>query len=102
MTTSRTARQKARFQLAGWPTLGSALGLISAVSFLMTLMLASCGLTRLVGEPKGLAMAQYTPNSDTFVPRSERLSSKMPLPWYYHLSRVRDLGSSPQAKLGDL
>ena len=89
-------------QFLGRGTLGSTLGLASAILFLAALMLASCGLTRLADETKAQVMAQYTPSSDTFAPRSDTPSSKMPLPWPYHLSRVRDLGTSPQAKLGDL
>src|SRR3990167_5752390 len=83
-------------------TLGSASLLFIVIYTLTVLLLASCELTRQAGEPKGPAMAQYTPSSDTFAPHSESPSSRMPLPWFYHLSRVRDLGILPQAKLGDL
>ena len=83
-------------------TLGSTLGLASALMFLVTLALASCGLTQVSGEAKGRVMALFTPSLDTFAPHSESPSNRMPLPWFYHISRVRDLGILPQARLGDL
>src|SRR3990167_4424664 len=61
----QTGKRRGKVQSVGWPTLGSALGLISALCFLTILALTSCGLTQVSGEAKGPAMAQYTPSSDT-------------------------------------
>src|SRR3990167_7640062 len=83
-------------------TLGSASLLFIVIYSLTMLLLGSCEVTRQADDNRVPAMALYTPNSDTFAPRSESHSNKMPLPWFYHLSRVRDLGILPQAKLGDL
>src|SRR3990167_3837323 len=83
-------------------TLGSASLLFIVIYSLTMLLLGSCEVTRQADDNRVPVMALFTPNSDTFAPHSASPSSRMPLPWFYHLSRVRDLGILPQARLGDL
>ena len=96
------ARQKGKFQSVEWLTPGNVWPIILLALALMMLVATLCGLTRLAGAPKAQVMALYTPSSAIFAPRSAKPSDKMPLPWHYRLSPARDLGSLPQAKLGDL
>lgn len=95
-------RRRGNPQSREWLTHGSVLLLIMLIWALYLLAVILRVTTFETGANPARVMARYTPSSDISGLRSGTPSSRMPLPFYFRLSPVRNLGSSPQAKLGDL
>jgi hypothetical protein len=102
MTTSQRNERRGRFQLPEWWTLGNASMAFLVTFLLLILALLVFAAMWLDAERNVPVMALYTPSSDTFAPRSDTPSSKMPLPSHFLLSPALAPVISHQKKPGDL